>query len=1682
MCLDEVSRFREEKMCDGGGDGGGGGSNSGPPGLSGRDGWNGGSGPSGRGSSAQPEGWDPDTGGGSGHGRGGGGSGSGNERDGGGSSPPRGHPEYNGGRNRDPEDVTSSEPTNERDGGGSSPPRGHPEYNGGRNREPEDVTSSEPTDFDYTAYADWSSNKFGKEDEALDTAQKSFSAIDTAKQSMIEGYTRAKGYKEAIDTVSKVGKWGGVASIATFGAIDIARAASNEQKAVELAGIGGGIGGFLVGAKIGAIAGAKGGAIIGAAFGGPAGAALGAAIGGAVVGGIVGAVTAYYGEKGAEAAFGSLTGKPILVDLDGDGEVSYISVEDSNVLFDFDGDGYAHRTGWVGGNDGLLAYDKNGDGMIREHDELSFVGYHPGARTDLEGLRHFDSNNNGRLDSRDREWGKFRIWQDANENGLSETGELRTLAEMGFTGMALSSTGQSREVKGSTIHGETYFSKSDGTRTTAHDVSFSLLGPAIRFEAYTNALSFNIKNGAGIARSIVSYTDNAAHTLDLDDESGTLVVIGGDGVDRFTMEGDNAVVLIGKGGNDVLTGGDGDDYLVGGAGDDTLNGGEGEDLLHGGGGRDTLNGGADNDTYYFARGDGAVTISDEAVNESDEAINAGVDTLMFGWGITRSDLRITQSGQDIVITLLDPDDGSATSDVITIRNGKRSFNAIEKLRFIDPDSLDAIAEVSGVMSAWEDSPWNDPAGNLITEGKRGDHGLTLMVNGVAIASDDTVITTTYGTITVDRNGYWEYTLDNNNATVEALDGDDDDTDGAVGSLTETIRVTYRRPGQSDSPHIGNAGSLSHQFTITINGRTDVYFASDGTPTASSPGDVRVGHNAHYYGGFFGNKYRPVASNNEEFVIHGQTVASHFNARGLAGFDVLNGNESKNHLEVFRGGGVINGFGGNDLLRSGIRNTPEPNILNGGDGFDMAWLHGNTEVDLADPVRWKYNRASGEWESGSGVGYHHVRVTYSSTPPGTGQEGPYYDYLSGIEGIYIRNSYSIRVYGDHGTNRFELAHGNDYADGRGGDDWITGGHGNDMLGGGSGRDILTGGPGYDIFVLFQGVLSQGETAVDIVTDFSTGDFILVTTPTATESTLETLLASAKLRIATSHEDTSPQGKLLDIFGAQIALTNDPRLFDTVIYHTRGTPDTSDDVVLMVLEDYTGLTLSQFLVATGSAENGDLQALAEVSGVNIAWEDTPWMDPAGNLVASGHRDNHGLSFTVNGTAVNTDGTVITTRYGTITIDLNGYWEYTLDNDNTAVEALDGDNDDTDGAVNSLSETITVTYRRDGQPGSVDLGPQQSLTKQLTITIKGRTDIYFANTGSPATMHMLSGSKWGSTPVLGYVSYNLENLVYHAQAVAQDMYLYSARASIQHGNDFDNMMDGWDEVALFGYGGNDILSGGAGNDILDGGDGFDIALFGSNFMDNLEVDLADPVRWKYNRITGEWESGAGEGYNYIRASYIYNNHPIMRPEHDYLVGIEGVEFNSNGSTSRIFGDGQTNVIKTRGGTDVVAGRGGDDWLSTGDGNDLLLGGTGRNILTGGPGRDTFVLFQGTLSGGETVLDIVTDFWSDKILVATSHGTEKTLADLLDSANLRIATSHENTSWQGKLLEIFGDSIPPTNDPNILDTVIYSTKGTADTSDDTALMILEDYTVPLTFNFFTILDYSEYSQFMDNPQLDIS
>ena len=157
---------------------------------------------------------------------------------------------------------------------------------------------------------------------------------------------------------------------------------------------------------------------------------------------------------------------PIALDLDGDG-VELVALSKSTARFDLDVDGVREHAGWVGRDDAWLAIDANGDGVISETRELVFTTWVDGTTSDLEAARlAFDTNNNDQLDAGDDRWSDFRVWQDTNQDGVSQTGELKTLDQAGITEINLSpiAEGQTALDDGSRVTATTTYTDQEGTK------------------------------------------------------------------------------------------------------------------------------------------------------------------------------------------------------------------------------------------------------------------------------------------------------------------------------------------------------------------------------------------------------------------------------------------------------------------------------------------------------------------------------------------------------------------------------------------------------------------------------------------------------------------------------------------------------------------------------------------------------------------------------------------------------------------------------------------------------------------------------------------------------------------------------------------------------------------------------------------------------------------------------------------------------------------------------------------------------------------------------------------------------------------------------------------------------------------------------------------------------------------
>ncbi|MCI4661101.1 MAG: AHH domain-containing protein [Neomegalonema sp.] len=177
---------------------------------------------------------------------------------------------------------------------------------------------------------------------------------------------------------------------------------------------------------------------------------------------------------------------PLVIDLDGDGlETSALSY--SRARFDLDLDGFAELTGWVRADDGILALDYSGNGVIDDISELFGSADQPG----FEALAALDENGDGVIDAADSAYGMLQIWRDLDQDGISDEGELTGLAASGIAALSLSHSALDEQTNsGHTRTGLGTVTLSDGTIRALHEMSFPVDEQQTRYLGDTTIADF----------------------------------------------------------------------------------------------------------------------------------------------------------------------------------------------------------------------------------------------------------------------------------------------------------------------------------------------------------------------------------------------------------------------------------------------------------------------------------------------------------------------------------------------------------------------------------------------------------------------------------------------------------------------------------------------------------------------------------------------------------------------------------------------------------------------------------------------------------------------------------------------------------------------------------------------------------------------------------------------------------------------------------------------------------------------------------------------------------------------------------------------------------------------------------------------------------------------------------------
>lgn len=478
--------------------------------------------------------------------------------------------------------------------------------------------------------------------------------------------------------------------------------------------------------------------------------------------------------------------------------------------------------------------------------------------------------------------------------------------------------------------------------------------------------------------------------------------------------------------------------LLGGAVADTLTVQHSDTVVSAGAGNDAITLNGSHNTVQIRNGDGTDTI-----DGAEPLVMGGNNTVEFGAGIARGDIKLTRgSGGAVVLATASADAGV----VMTGGIGMVSFaDTGEVFTLADLVQAELSARQTGGDDVIEGSVFNDTlnggAGNDLLLGYEGDDTL------VADGGDD---------ILVGGRGNDTYVIGANAGQVTLLTGLREGDDASVagndrivlaGSKTQTVWtasrsdhslvLTTQLAGSSTSSSVRLEGYFDSGLAAEAWAATAVEF-EDGsaislqellalTGQATEADDV-------IYGRQGGEVINALGGNDTVFALGGDDVVA-----GGAGDDMLDGGDGNDLLNGDEGQDVLAGGAGQDVLHG----SDGDDVLDGGDGNDVLWGDGGDDQLVGD----------------SGA-----------------------DALAGGEGVDLLD-------GGSGADVLEGDAGNDTLLGGSGDDHLLGGGGADLLKGGAGSDLLEGAEGNDVYAFDVNSLDASRGGeVDAIVDTQGADVI------------------------------------------------------------------------------------------------------------------------------------------------------------------------------------------------------------------------------------------------------------------------------------------------------------------------------------------------------------------------------------------------------------------------------------------------------------------------------------------------------------------------------------------------------------------------------------------------------------------
>ena len=137
---------------------------------------------------------------------------------------------------------------------------------------------------------------------------------------------------------------------------------------------------------------------------------------------------------------------PIVIDLNGNNQFDITPLE-TGVNFAMTGQ-RQQAVSWLKG-DGFLFFDANSNGIVDSG--LEFIGTDTQFKSGFDHLSWFDTNKDGTFSNLDSQFSSFKVWSDANSNGICEPSEVVRLSDTRVSSIPLTSKPYARRVNGNKV-------------------------------------------------------------------------------------------------------------------------------------------------------------------------------------------------------------------------------------------------------------------------------------------------------------------------------------------------------------------------------------------------------------------------------------------------------------------------------------------------------------------------------------------------------------------------------------------------------------------------------------------------------------------------------------------------------------------------------------------------------------------------------------------------------------------------------------------------------------------------------------------------------------------------------------------------------------------------------------------------------------------------------------------------------------------------------------------------------------------------------------------------------------------------------------------------------------------------------------------------------------------------------